>query len=257
MNKITVLIPCYNEEKGIEKVIRGVPVEVLFKMGFATEIVVIDNNSTDNTSQIAKNNNVTVLFEPKKGKGNAIKTGFLSISSDTDYVVMLDGDDTYKPQEIPRLIEPLHSGFCDVIVGSRLGGKVSHGAFKLSNRIANWGYAFLVRQFYRANITDVLSGFFAWRREALDNLKLHLNSDGFAIEMEMVTKMVKMGYQIYSVPITYDIREGESKISSLKDGLRILKMFFQNLSWRPSDIEPQSIFVENSPIDNLNEYTNE
>ena len=74
--KITVLIPCHNEEKGIEKVIKGVPRDDLLRMGFETEIVVIDNNSTDKTSQIAKENNVTVLIEPKKGKGNAIKAGF-------------------------------------------------------------------------------------------------------------------------------------------------------------------------------------
>ena len=231
MKKITVLIPCYNEEKGIEKVIKGIPIEWLLKMGFITEVVVIDNNSTDKTSQIAKASNATVLFEPKKGKGSAIKAGFLSISGDTDYVVMLDGDDTYKSYEIPRLIEPLDSGFCDVIVGSRLGGKVNQGAFKFSNRVANWGYTFLVRQFYGANITDVLSGYFAWKRQVVEELNPHLNSDGFTIEMEMITKMVKFGYDIYSVPITYAQRAGHTKISVFKDGFYILKMLFSNLFW--------------------------
>lgn len=174
-----------------------------------------------------------VLFEPKKGKGNAIRAGFSFISRDTHYVVMLDGDDTYKPKEIPRLIEPLDSGFCDVVVGSRLMGKVNDGAFKFTNRVVNWCYAFMVRQFYKANITDVLSGFFAWKREVLDELKGSLNSDGFAIEMEMITKMVKMGHEIYSVPITYDVREGESKISSIRDGLLISKMFLKNIFWKP------------------------
>jgi dolichol-phosphate hexosyltransferase len=234
MKKITVLIPCYNEEKGIVKVIQGIPLEKLRNLGFETEIVVIDNNSTDKTSEVAKQNGATVLFEPKKGKGNAMKTGFLSITADTDYVVMLDGDDTYKGHEIPRLVEPLDSGFCDVVIGSRLMGKVNPNAFKASNRMVNWGYAFMVRHFYRANITDVLSGFFAWKRDALNELKIHINSDGFAIEMEMITKMVRMGQVICSVPITYDVREGESKISSLKDGLRISKMFFQNFNWSPS-----------------------
>jgi dolichol-phosphate mannosyltransferase len=242
MKKITILIPCYNEEKGIGKVIKGVPVRNLRKLGFKTEIVVIDNNSTDNTFQIAKRHKVTVLSEEKLGKGNAIRKGFLSISKDTNYVVMLDGDDTYKAKEIPRLIEPLDSGFCDVVVGSRLLGRVNDGAFKLSNRVVNWGYAFMVRQFYRANVTDVLSGFFAWRREALDDLKIHLSSDGFAIEMEMITKMVKIGHSVYSVPITYDIREGESKINSLRDGLLISKMFFRNLFWKPT-ISGSEIYI--------------
>jgi len=234
MKKITVLIPCYNEEKGIGKVIRGIPTEKLLKDGFKTKVVVIDNNSTDKTAEVAKKYGAIVISEKKQGKGHAIKTGFMSITEDTDYIVMLDGDDTYKPSEIPRLIEPLDSDFCDVIVGSRLGGKMLDGSLKTQNRIVNWGYAFLVRYFYHANITDVLSGFFAWKRETLDGLKLHLKADGFAIEMEMITKMMKLGYRIYSVPITYDVREGETKISALKDGLKILKMLFQNLSWNPN-----------------------
>ncbi|MFA5750360.1 MAG: glycosyltransferase family 2 protein [Candidatus Shapirobacteria bacterium] len=234
MKKITVLIPCYNEEKGIGKVIRGIPTEKLLKDGFKTKVVVIDNNSTDKTAEVAKKYGAIVISEKKQGKGHAIKTGFMSITEDTDYIVMLDGDDTYKPSEIPRLIEPLDSDFCDVIVGSRLGGKMLDGSLKTQNRIVNWGYAFLVRYFYHANITDVLSGFFAWKRETLDGLKLHLQADGFAIEMEMITKMMKLGYEIYSVPITYDVRQGESKISSLKDGLKILKMLFQNLHWNPT-----------------------
>lgn len=244
MKKLTILIPCYNEEKGIGKVIREVPRDLLIERGYKVEILVINNNSTDKTAQIAKENGAIVLFEPRKGKGNAIKKGFLSIKKNTDFVVMLDGDGTYKPYEILRLIEPLESGFSDVIVGSRLGGKTKDGALKLENRIANWTYAFLVRQFYGANVTDVLSGYIAWKRAILDNLKLHLNADGFAIEMEMITKMVKMGYQIYSVPITYDVREGESKISTVKDGLRILKMFFQNIYWSPRPSKLKKLIIK-------------
>jgi dolichol-phosphate hexosyltransferase len=233
MKKITILIPCYNEEKGIENVIKSIPTDVLVKMDYQIEVIVIDNNSSDKTAEIARKNNATVIFEPNQGKGIAIKTGFMAISDDTDYVVMLDGDNTYKASEIPRLIEPLESDFCDVIIGSRLGGKTLDGSLKLQNRIANWTYTFLVRNAYRANVTDVLSGFFAWKRETLDHLKLHLNTDGFAIEMEMITKMVKLGYRIYSVPITYDVREGKSKINSIRDGIRIFTMFIQNLYWTP------------------------
>jgi|WetSurMetagenome_2_1015567.scaffolds.fasta_scaffold311428_2 dolichol-phosphate hexosyltransferase len=244
MKIITVLIPCYNEERGISAVIRDIPRDVLFNMGYHVEVVVIDNNSTDRTVELARQLGANVIIEPKRGKGNAMKTGFLSINEDTDYVVMLDGDDTYKPTEIPRLIEPLESNFCDVIVGSRLGGKTLQGSLKFPNRIANWAYAFLVRHFYRANVTDVLSGFFSWRREALDHLKLHLNSDGFAIEMEMITKIVKLGYRIYSVPITYDVRKGESKIHAFDDGVRILKMFFQNLNWTPDQSKRKKLIIK-------------
>jgi glycosyltransferase involved in cell wall biosynthesis len=111
MKKISIVIPCFNEEKGIGKVIDAVPQKALKKLGFKTEVIVIDNNSKDNTSKVAKEHGASVVFEKKQGKGAALITGFRSLSPDTDYVVMLDGDNTYRPSEIPRLIEPLHSNF--------------------------------------------------------------------------------------------------------------------------------------------------
>ena len=106
LDKITILIPCHNEEKGIGSVIDGVPRRLLRRLGYKTEIIVINNNSTDRTAHIAEKRKVTVIVEEKKGKGNAIKTGFYSVSPDTKYVVMLDGDNTYKTKEIRSLIEP-------------------------------------------------------------------------------------------------------------------------------------------------------
>jgi len=231
VEKITILIPCYNEEKGVGRVIDEIPIKYLARLGLATEVLVINNNSTDDTVEKAQKRKVRIIHEEKQGKGHAIRAGFNSLDDDTKYVVMLDGDNTYKPSEIPRLIEPLSSGFCDVVVGSRLGGKMRKNSLKSQNRVVNWGYTFLVRHFYQANLTDVLSGYFAWKREVVDELKLHLESDGFAIEMEMITKMVKLGYEAYSVPITYDLREGETKINSMKDGVKILSMFFRNIFW--------------------------
>lgn len=233
--KITVLIPCYNEEGGVCAVIKGFPRERIEKHGFNLEVIVIDNNSTDRTAEVALKCGATVLHEPMKGKGNAIRRGFNSISEDTDYVVMLDGDDTYRPNEILRLIEPLDSGFCDVVIGSRLGGKITTGSMTKFNRAGNWVFSHLVRYFYRVNVTDVLTGYFAWKRGALVKLRPHLLSQGFAIEMEMVTKMAKLGEEIYSVPISYDSREGETNLRPIYDGTRILWMFGKNLFWTPTD----------------------
>lgn len=234
LKKITVLIPCHNEEKGIGKVIDGIPVVKLKKMGYKTEVIVINNNSTDRTEHIAKKRKVTVIHEEKKGKGCAIQAGFMHVSKDTKFVVMLDGDDTYKGKEIPRLIEPLENNFCDVIIGTRLGGKTRDGAFRTQNRMANWFYTFLVRHIYRANVTDVLSGYFAWKKEVVDLLLPHIHSRGFSIEIDMITKMVLLGKSIYSVPVTYDRREGESKIEALKDGIIILGVLFLNVIWKPN-----------------------
>jgi len=231
--KITILIPCHNEEQGIAKVIDSIPYHTLDKYGFEAKVIVIDNNSSDQTREIAESKGAQVIFEQAKGKGNAMRRAFNCIDSDTAYVVMLDGDNTYDAREMIRLIEPIKSGFCDVVVGSRLGGKVTKNAFKTQNRLANWTYTFLVRCFYCANITDVLSGYFAWRRDVVVEMRDHLKSDGFSIEMEMISKLVKLNYSIYSVPITYNTREGETKIESIKDGLKILSTFYRNLFWSP------------------------
>ncbi|HMH10037.1 MAG TPA: glycosyltransferase family 2 protein [Candidatus Nitrosopolaris rasttigaisensis] len=231
--KITVLIPCHNEEQGIAKVMDSIPYHTLDKHGFEAKVIVIDNNSSDRTREIAESKGAHVIFESAKGKGKAMRKGFNCIDSDTAYVVMLDGDNTYDAGEMLRLIEPITSGFCDVVVGSRLGGKVTKNAFKAQNRLANWIYTFLVRTSYNANITDVLSGYFAWRRDVIVEMRDHLKSDGFSIEMEMISKLVKLNYSIYSVPITYSTREGETKIESIKDGLKILYTFYRNLFWSP------------------------
>jgi glycosyltransferase involved in cell wall biosynthesis len=231
--KITVLIPCHNEESGIADVIKKFPMRKIARHGYSLEIIIIDNNSTDRTAEIARSLGVTVLHESKKGKGNAVRMGLHNISEDTDYVVMLDGDDTYRPQEILRLVEPLESNFCDAVIGSRLFGRISAGSMTSLNLIGNRIFSILVRVFYGVKVTDVLTGYFAWKKETILKLRPHLNSQGFALEMEMVTKMARLGAEICCIPISYDSRAGETNLRPIYDGLRILMMFVRNLSWKP------------------------
>lgn len=241
MRKISIVIPCHNEELGIGKVLDGIPYEKLNLLGFTTEVIVVDNNSTDKTSEVAREHGATVHLVKKTGKGHAIKMGFHFVSPDTNYVVMLDGDATYKSQEIIRMVEPLDSGFCDVVVGSRLEGKTRAGALSFKHRVVNWGFTFFARRFYQVNISDILTGYFAWKKEALDKLLPYIVSKGFAIEAEMITKMAKMGISIYSVPITYAPRAGDSKISPLLDGLKIVRMLVKNLTWEHGKAKKKDI----------------
>lgn len=243
MNKITVLIPCYNEAEAIADVIRKVPAAELKAHGYDLEILVIDNNSTDNTAEVARAAGARVVHEGKQGKGNAIRTGFYSISDDTDFVVMLDGDDTYRAEEILRLVEPIRSGFAQVILGSRIMGHISVGSMHRLNRLGNIIYSWLVRIVYRVPITDVLTGYYAWSIEAVKELRPHLQATDFAIEMEMTTRMARLNHRIYSVPISYDARQGDSSLHPLRDGLRIMRMFLRNLTWNPS-LQPSSISKE-------------
>jgi dolichol-phosphate hexosyltransferase len=228
---VTVVIPCYNEAASIGKVIRDFHKSELNKAIFDFDILVVDNNSQDNTASVAEKAGARVLKEYRQGKGYAMQTGFANILPEARYVVMLDGDDTYLPEEALRLLEPLHHNFCDVVVGSRLGGKMDHGSMPLLNRAGNWGFTHLARLVYKVNVTDVFSGYYAWKRSALDRLVPHLHSHGFALEMEMLTKMARMKYNVYSVPITFNQRSGTPNLRPILDGMRVLKMFIANLWW--------------------------
>lgn len=232
-NILNIVIPCYNEEEGIAHVLSQIPYKRLDSLGYQTEVLVINNNSTDNTGEVARKLGARVIDEKKKGKGNAMLRGFQEVHPKAKFIVMMDGDDTYKAHEIIRIVEPLENDFCDIVVGSRLGGKIRDESLIFHHRLANWGFTFLVRQFYRANITDTLSGFFSFKKQAVDSLMPHLKSTDFSIEMEMITKAKRLGYDLHSVPITYDRRRGESKLESFSDGTKILTTFFKNLFWRP------------------------
>ena len=231
--KVAVIIPCYNEAASIAQVISGFPLDQLTRDGIQLQTYVVDNNSSDDTASIAKAAGATVIHESKKGKGNALRTGFLSVPEDVDYVVMLDGDDTYSPEEVMRLIEPLRSDFCDVVIGSRLYGHIQSTAMSKLNRLGNRFFTSAVRLLYRANVTDVLTGYFAWKKPTLDALGPHIKSPGFAIEMEMITKMARLGHRMAAVPISYHPRAGQSNLHPFKDGCRILSMLLKNITWRP------------------------
>ena len=187
---------------------------------------------TNQVVEVAKQAGARVISETHKGKGYAMQTGFKNLDPDAEYVMMIDGDDTYRPEEALRMLEPLHNGFCDVVIGSRLGGKIHGEAMNTVNRGGNWLYTHLVRIIYRLNVTDVLSGYFAWKRDILDDLAPHLHAHGFAIEMEMITKMSRMHLRVYSVPISYHQRRGISNLRPFHDGFLILQTFSKNLRWQ-------------------------
>lgn len=229
---VTLMVPCYNEEKGIVNVMKDVKNYDSGKYGYNINVLVIDNNSTDDTSKIARKLGAKVVFEGKMGKGNAIRKGFSNIPEDCDYVVMIDGDNTYKPYEMHRLLELLDSGFSDAVIGSRLEGEIIGKSMSVSHRLANWFFTFLVRKLYGANITDTCTGYFAWKREVVVKLNGHAKSSGFAIEAEMITKMAKLGVKMHSVPISYEHRDGESKLSPVMDGIKITFMLLKNVRWR-------------------------
>ncbi|MGB8216610.1 MAG: S-layer glycoprotein N-glycosyltransferase AglJ [Candidatus Methanoperedens sp.] len=219
MNKeeVCILIPTLNEGKTIEGIIKE------FKsMGFS-DILVIDGHSTDGTAEKAKNAGARVVIQSGTGKGQAVSQAFQLITS--KYVVMIDGDGTYLPEEVDKLLEPVVSGQADHVIGSRFAN-YKKGAFTglnlLGNRILNKIFGFA----YGIWLKDILSGYRAFNYAAIKQIEL--NTTGFEVETEITVECVKKGLKIVEVPITYLARVSgaATKLQPIRDGFRIASTIY-------------------------------
>ena len=213
---VSIIIPALNEKLTIGKVIDEIPKEDLQKVGYGVEIVVVDNNSTDGTAEIAKEKGVKVIVESIKGKGRAVRTGFKSVSG--DFIFILDADYTYPATYIPRMLEFLREG-CDVVIGSRLKGQMKEGAMSRMNLVGNRLLVFMANILYRTRISDLCTGYWGLTRRVIEELEL--NAEGFELEAAMFAEIAKKGYNIAEVPICYRRRTTPGTLSTLKDGIKI------------------------------------
>lgn len=212
MPNIVVIIPALNEEKAIGKVLCRIP------RNLVTEVVVVDNNSSDTTAEVAKSLGATVVRENRKGYGSACSRGIEHIMSNipgTEIVVFLDADYSDYPEEMPRLIQPIVQQNYDMVIGSRFLGSCSRGAMPwhqvLGNRLAvtliNWLYGF--------HYTD-LGPFRAIKFDKLLKLSMQERKYGWTVEMQV--KAAGQGLRCYDVPVKYRARIGKSKISGTFKG---------------------------------------
>jgi len=213
-----VVLPALNEEEAIGKVIDEIPVEELESKGYQTEIIVVDNGSTDKTAEIAAAQGAIVIDEPNRGKGRAIRTGFEAVSG--EFVFMLDSDFTYPAGYITQMVGLLESGY-DVVIGSRLNGSVDHGAMKQVNLIGNHLLAFLANVLYGTRVSDLCTGFWGFKVDVLRSL--NLDAVGFELEANMLIEVAKHKYRVGEVPIQYRRRATASKLGSIKAGWMIGK----------------------------------
>jgi glycosyltransferase involved in cell wall biosynthesis len=213
---VCIILPALNEEVTVAKVIDEIPREALKERGYRVDVVVVDNNSTDRTAQIAREKGVQVISEPRRGKGRAMRTALRKVKA--DYVFMLDADYTYPAAYILDMLELLQGG-SPVVTGSRLKGRWEKGAINGLNLIGNHLLTFMANILYRARTTDLCTGYWGLRGEVIPNLKL--SADGFQLEAELFTQLAKRGYHIAELPIYYRRRANPPKLSSLRDGLRI------------------------------------
>jgi glycosyltransferase involved in cell wall biosynthesis len=217
MSKTAIIIPCYNEELTIAKVISD------FKAAMPeADIYVYDNNSSDRTSEIARKAGVNVVFEPRQGKGNVVRSMFRDI--DADYYIMVDGDDTYPAEFARRLLEPLISGEADMTIGDRL----SNGSYKSENKrlFHNFGNNLvkkMICSLFKNNIHDILTGYRGFNRYFVKNFPIL--SSGFEIETEMSIHALDKNFLIKEIPIDYRDRPAgsTSKLNTVSDGIRVVR----------------------------------
>ncbi len=227
---IHVIIPAYNEERSIEKVITAIPRDLV------TEIIVVNNNSADQTAQVARAAGATVLFAPDPGYGNACLTGIrYSLEKPKqarpDLIVFVDGDYSDYPEEMPLLVQPILNNQADLVIGSRALGHRENGAMLPQQIFGNWLATSLLKLLYGAAFTD-LGPFRAIRTSALIQLNMQDRTYGWTVEMQL--KAVKLKLRCVEVPVTYRKRIGTSKISgtvkgTLLAGYKIITTIFRYL----------------------------
>jgi glycosyltransferase involved in cell wall biosynthesis len=215
---VSLVIPTLNEAKTIGECIQRAN-EAFKKMGLEGEIIVVDN-STDDTPIIARSRGATVVVPNKLGYGNAYLYGFKHATG--KYIVLMDGDLTYDPKEIDKLISSLQNDSADMVLGTRLKGEIKPGAMPALHRyIGNPLLTWVLNKLFATEISDAHCGMRAITRDALD--RLNLRACGMEFASEMIIEAAQKNLRIAEVPITYYPRKGKSKLSSFSDGWRHLR----------------------------------
>jgi glycosyltransferase involved in cell wall biosynthesis len=192
--KLSVIMPVYNEKECIENVIERVK-----KVPVEKEIIVVDDDSTDGTRELLSKIEgiILLIHERNRGKGAAVRTALKKVSG--DIVMIQDADFEYPPEQYPEVIQPIVDGYADVVFGSRFLGL--HRVFYFWHYIGNRLLTLLTNFLYNTILTDMETGVKAFRKTVFDGITIR--STGFDFEPEITAKILKRGYRLYEMPITY------------------------------------------------------
>jgi glycosyltransferase involved in cell wall biosynthesis len=217
--KVSVVIPCYNEDEGIRRVLEALP-------GSVDERIVVDNNSTNGAGEVARSLGATVLFEPRQGYGFAYRAGLPAASG--EIIATLDGDGSYPAECIPMLVEQLIDSELDFISGCRF--PLSHpGSMPWSNRIGNTLLTAATVLLYGRRIKDSQSGMWVFRKSLLQAIRL--TSGGMPLSEEIKLETIAKGFRFQEVHIPYRDRIGEAKLRKWRDGWDNLQFLIRK-RWR-------------------------
>jgi glycosyltransferase involved in cell wall biosynthesis len=221
---LSILIPCYNEEDNIRECIKRIP-----SMRWKTEVLVIDDGSSDKTTQFAKGVGYrgrlkTIHYKPNRGKGHAVRKGLEAARGDV--AIILDADMSSPPEEIPLIVKPIFEGKADFVNGTRLVYPMDKGAMKLIHIPGNRIFALLVSMIVGKYLTDSLCGFKAFKVKPFAR---KLKEDSWP-DFELLIKAKRMGMKIVEVPIHYKVRVGGvSKMKTIRHGYNMLNMLLRSL----------------------------
>ena len=215
-SKIAVLIPCYNESKTIEKVVKD------YKKALPEAVIyVYDNNSKDHTDEIAKKAGAIVKYEYRQGKGNVIRSMFRDI--DADCYLMIDGDDTYPAENAREMCDLVLNGRADMVIGDRLSSTYFTENKRPFHNFGNRIVRLLINKLFNNHIKDIMTGYRAFSYDFVKGFPVL--SKGFEIETEMTIHALDKNYKLVEMPVTYrDRPEGSvSKLNTYSDGMKVLK----------------------------------
>lgn len=227
---LSVIIPCFNELNSIEQVVQT----VIDAIGPDGEIIIVDDCSTDGTRELLEQNidgkSARVIYQDKnQGKGAALRAGFAVASK--SIVIVQDADFEYDPRDFPIMIEPILNNQADVVYGSRFKGNRPHRVLYFWHRMGNGLLTFMSNMFTNLNLTDMETGYKAFRREVIQSIKIE--EDRFGFEPEITAKIAQGQYRIYEVGIGYFGRTYvEGKKISWKDGMWAIWCILKYNLWR-------------------------
>lgn len=224
--QIGLIIPALNEAPVIGSVLDSLPA------GFFSQVVVVDNGSTDETGAIAAAHGATVVREERRGYGYACLAGMARLSPACRITVFMDGDGSDLPHDAVRMVEPILAGEADMVIGARRGPSVAKGSLTPHQRFGNWLASVLIQLLYNFRYTD-LGPFRAILTEKLRGLEMRDTTYGWTVEMQV--KALQMGIRVKEIPVSYRPRVGTSKISgnlqaSVRAGIKIIGTIFR-LRW--------------------------
>jgi glycosyltransferase involved in cell wall biosynthesis len=217
--KVSFLMPVYNEAATV-----GAVIERVLELPFDKQVIVVDDGSTDGSSEIlrdlaALHDEIDLIHQRNAGKGAAIRAAIPRI--DGDIAVIQDADLEYDPAEVPTLIQPIQDGHADVVYGSRLSGGRPQRAYLFWHLAGNRFLSLVTGILYNTTLTDMETGYKAFRADVLRSLELHEN--GFSIEPEITARICRGRLRIYELPISYYGRTyDEGKKITWRDGIRAL-----------------------------------